>query len=119
MSDYVQRNDSYDGVTFGLAVALIAAPWVLGYSSNEAATASSLVAGLAIAACAIIALTEYTRLFEEVDATLGLVTIAAPWAFGFSHIRVAVLTHVAIGGLISLISAGELVLLRRSPPQGP
>jgi hypothetical protein len=117
MANYPDKTDAWDGVTLGLAICLLGAPWALGYSGDKAAVASSIVAGLAIAACAVVALTEFTRLFEEVDAALGALTAAAPWVAGFAHDRNAVVAHVVAGGLVVLVSLGELFWLRSQPPR--
>ena len=117
MSTYVEKTDAYDFITLILAVALIAAPWALGYSGDRTAIASSVVAGLAIGACAVVALTEFTRLFEEIDVALGALTVAAPWIVGFAHNRHAVIAHVVVGGLVVLVSLSELFLLRGRPPR--
>ncbi|MDE2361866.1 MAG: SPW repeat protein [Hyphomicrobiales bacterium] len=116
MIGYPEKIDAWDGVNLALAAALVFAPWALGYSGDRAAVGSSVVAGLAIAACAIVAMTEFTRLFEEVDIALGALTAAAPWLIGFAHDRAAVHAHLAIGFLVMLLSAAELFLLRRRPP---
>jgi hypothetical protein len=117
MANYPDKIDAWDGVTLVLAVGLLAAPWALGYSGDMAALACSLLAGLAIGACAIVALTEFTRLFEEIDVALGALTAAAPWLAGFAHDRRAVTVHLAAGGLIALVSLGELFWTRSQPPQ--
>ena len=116
MTGYPGKIDAYDGATLIVAILLMAAPWILGYSGDRAALASSLVAGLAIAACAIVAMTEFTRLFEEVDIALGALTAAAPWLVGFAHDRAALHAHLAVGFLVMLISVGELFLLRGRRP---
>ena len=116
MANYPDKTDAWDGVTLVLAIGLLAAPWVLGYSGDRAAVGSSIVAGLLIGACAIIALTEFTRLFEEIDVALGFLTAAAPWIAGFSHDRPAVIAHMAVGGLVVIVSLAELLWARNRPP---
>ena len=74
----VDKASRYDGVVLILALLLIAAPWFLGYSDDDRATASSLVAGVAIFACVTSTLSEFTRAFRDVDVLLGLLTSAAP-----------------------------------------
>ena len=116
MANYPDKTDAWDGVTLIVAIGLLAAPWALGYSGDRAAVGSSLVAGLAIGACAIIALTEFTRLFEEIDVALGVLAAAAPWIAGFAHDRHAMIAHVVGGGLVVIVSIGELLWLRNRPP---
>ncbi len=104
-----------DGVVFILALALIAAPWLLGYSSDGDATATSLVAGLAILGCVISTFSDYTRAFREIDAALGVLTAAAPFFLRFGGDRRAVIAHLLVGGAVALISAGELLSWKAQP----
>ena len=106
-------SNRLDFITLLLGLAFLAAPWVLGYSGNERATASSLVAGFAIIACAVIALAELPHLFEEVDAILGIVAAAAPWIVGFAQVPHAAAAHVALGLGVAVLSFGELWWERR------
>ena len=112
----VDKASRYDGVVLILALLLIAAPWFLGYSDDDRAMASSLVAGVAIFACVTSTLSEFTRAFREVDVGLGLLTAAAPLLLGFGADHRAAIAHLVIGGLVTLISAGELLLPRLPPP---
>ena len=70
-----------DSIALLLGAAFIAAPWVLGYHGNERATASSIVAGVAIIGCALVALAELPQLFEEVDVVLGVLAAAVFWLY--------------------------------------
>lgn len=60
MSDQSSKDarSRFDGVILVVAILLIAAPWLLGYSGDRNATATSLVAGLAICACVVATLIE-------------------------------------------------------------
>jgi hypothetical protein len=117
MSDHAEGPAArLDGVVFFLAILLIAAPWLLGYASDNDATATSVVAGAAICACVISSFSNYTRAFREIDAALGAFTAAAPFLFRFGGDRQAVIAHLAIGGAVALISTGEL-LSRQGRPQ--
>ncbi len=101
-------SNRLDFITLLLGMAFLAAPWILGYGGNERATASSLVAGLAIVACAVVALAELPHLFEEVDAALGVIAAAAPWIVGFAQVPHAAAAHVVLGLGVALLSLGEL-----------
>lgn len=117
MATYPDKIDAWDGVALILAILLGLAPWLLGYAVDPRATGTSIVCALAIAACAVIAMTEFTRLFEEVDLAIGLATAVAPFVIGFAHDRRAVYAHLAIGGLVALLSAAELLMLRHRGPR--
>lgn len=105
-----------DAIILILAFGLIASPWIFGYSGDKDATASSLVAGIAIAACVMSTVSEYTRIYREVDVALGVVTAAAPWLLRFSGDHKAALVHLAAGAAVALISGGELLLWRGGHP---
>src|SRR5271165_674410 len=107
----------FDGVILILAILLIAAPWLLGYSGDHDATATSIVAGLAICACVISTLSAYTRAFREVALALGLLTAAAPFFFHFGSDRRAVIAHLVVGGAVALISASELLIRKHQQQQ--
>lgn len=106
----------YDSIVLICALGLIAAPWIFGYAADHNAAISSCVAGLAIAACGISGLFEYKRLFREVDVALGLLTAAAPWLLRFTGDHKALTVHLIAGGLVGIISAGELLLQSGNPP---
>ena len=97
-----------DFITLLLGAAFVAAPWVLGYHANERAAATSIVAGLAIVGCAVVALAELPHLFEEVDVVLGVLAAAAPWIVGFVQIPHAAIAHVVLGLGVAALSLGEL-----------
>lgn len=112
-------SNKYDFVTLALGVLFLAAPWAFGYARVEAAAAASIVAGLAIVACAVVALAELPHMFEEVDAALGVLAAAAPWYAGFAAQRQATLVHVALGLAVTFVSLAELWWERsRKPPAG-
>ncbi len=119
MSDQASRDarSRFDGVIVILAVLLIAAPWLLGYSGDRDATATSLVAGLAIFACVISTVSEYTRAFREIDLALGVLTAAAPLFLHFGSDRRAVIAHLLVGGAVALISVSELLMPKHQPHQ--
>lgn len=112
-------SNRLDIITLLLGAALVAAPWVLGYGGQERASATSVVLGLAIAACAVVALAELPHLFEEVDVVLGVLAAVSPWLVGFAQVPHAAIAHVAIGLGVAALSLGELWWERRhSGPAG-
>jgi hypothetical protein len=90
---------------------------MLGYSADTDATATGDVAGVATCACVISGFSDYTRAFREIDAALGALTAAAPFLLRFGSDRRAVIAHLAIGGAVALISAGELLNRKNHPQQ--
>jgi hypothetical protein len=113
MSDQATTDSRsrFDGVILLLAILLVSAPWLLGYSGDHDATATSLVCGLAICACVICAFSEYAHGFREVDLALGVLTAAAPFFHFGGDWRFAML-QMLVGSAVALISAGELLIPR-------
>ena len=107
----------FDGVIVILAILLIAAPWLLGYSEDRHAAATSLVAGLAIFACVLSTFSEYTHAFREIDFALGVLTATAPFFLHFGSDRRAVIAHLLVGGAVALISASELLIRKHQQQQ--
>ena len=59
-----------------------------------------------------------TRVHGIIDYVVGILLIAAPWLFGFAHIRAAMLVPVILGAgtiLYSLLTDYELSLARLIP----
>lgn len=108
----------YDVISLILGGIIFIAPWAFGYSGDTTAMAVSWVAGVLIVVCAAIALSQYTRLFREINIALGILTAAAPWIARFNTDDAATSAHVILGILVAVVSAGELLIWRgRSPPQ--
>ncbi len=72
---------------------------------------------MAIFACVISTVSEYTRAFREIDLALGVLTAAAPLFLHFGSDRRAVIAHLLVGGAVALISAGELLIAKHQPQQ--
>jgi hypothetical protein len=106
----------YDSIILILAILLIAAPWLLGYSGDYNAAAMSVASGLVICACVIATFSEFTHVFREIDLALGVMTAVAP-LFHFGADQRAVIAHLLVGGAVSLISAGELLMPKHLPQQ--
>lgn len=95
-----------DFVALTLGLALVAAPWALGYKDHHTAMFSSVAAGLAIWGCSLMSLRGMARPFEEAGAICGVLAAAAPWFVGFREVHEAVTAHAAIGMAVALVSLG-------------
>jgi hypothetical protein len=104
-------------LTFILGVALVGAPWLLGYDSNPNAMWSSVILGVVVAlASAYKAIVHDKANWEYwVAALAGLLAILAPFALGFSAETTAVWSTILIGALTMVVAAYEL--LYRGPEQ--
>ena len=93
---------------YAWAGAMIAAPWLFGFSRNKTATVNSVASGGAILGLSLM--TNYplgaVKLISfpahgVIETVAGVATAAAPWLMGFSRNKPATLTHV-ISGLATL-----------------
>lgn len=85
-------------VLFGIW--LMAAPWVLGYTSN-AARQSSFWTGLAVALVALVAMRYDATRF--LNALLGVWLIVVPFILGYAT-RTAEVNSILFGVLVLLVS---------------
>ncbi|MFP5260618.1 MAG: SPW repeat protein [Blastocatellia bacterium] len=93
---------------YAWAGAMIAAPWLFGFSKNKTATVNSVASGGAILGLSLM--TNYplgaVKMISfpthgVIEAVAGAATAAAPWLMGFSRNKPATWTHV-ISGLATL-----------------
>lgn len=101
-----------DCITLALGVVLMAAPWALGYAAYIPAMISSVVAGLAISLCSVLALVGLPRPFEEAGAACGVLAAAAPSFVGFRYVHDATTAHAVIGMAVAVVSLGGLLWAR-------
>jgi hypothetical protein len=89
-----------------LGLALIAAPFALGYRDNPAALWSSVVIGVVVVA--VSGYKGYTRTPERwegwVNVIAGVAAVLVPFIFGFSALATALWASVLIGILIAALS---------------
>jgi hypothetical protein len=95
-------------IDYAFSAKMIAAPWLLGFSDNKAATMSSIGSGVAIAGLSL--LTDYPLgviklipfpMHGVIETTAGVMTAAAPFMMGFTKNKRATWTHL-IAGLTTL-----------------
>lgn len=96
-------------VTGILGLALMVAPFLLGYTSNPTAFWTSLVAGLVVLAVSLYkAITHDQARWEYMVATVvGLLAVFAPFVLGFGTLTMAVWTMVILGGLVAIFAGFE------------
>jgi hypothetical protein len=97
-----------------LGLALVAAPFALGYRDNPAALWGSIVIGAVVVA--VSGYRAYRNTAERwegwVDVVAGAAAILVPFIFGFSAVATALWAFVVIGLLIVLLSGYELYVTR-------
>ncbi len=88
-----------------VGAALIAAPWIFGFSDNTAATIVPIVLGIGLIAYSLV--TDYElgvwkvapmAVHNLIDIAAGTVLAASPWIFGFADETANVWApHVVVG----------------------
>jgi hypothetical protein len=99
-----------------VGILLIAAPWLLGFADNSAATTIPVVLGISTLVYSLFTNYEYSlarmlpfKIHLTIDFMAGLLLLASPWLFGF-HEEVY-LPHVIVGAFEILA-----VLMTRKAP---
>lgn len=99
-----------DWASFTLGLWLALSPWIVGYTEHESATANAVFLGLALAlGCHIEAACDLAAP-EWLNLAAGLWLVAAPFALGFSEVRIAAASSIAVGSLVAALSASALSL---------
>lgn len=105
-------------ITGVLGIAFIAAPFVLGYSTNTNALWSSIILGVVILLVSLYkAIAQDKGKWEYwVDGLAGLVAIAIPFALGFSTLATAMWACVVLGALVVISSGYEVFFAEPETP---
>lgn len=91
-----------------VGVALLLAPWLFGFSANEAATVAALLVGVVVIINELISTSAYSpiklipmKTHLILDYVTGGLLLISPWLFGFADMPInAWLPHVLVGVLI-------------------
>ena len=86
-----------------MGVALIVAPFLMGYTDNVLALWTSIITGLIVLAVAVFKGIKHDEARWEymVAAVVGLLAVFAPFALGFSGVTMAVWSLVILGGILA------------------
>lgn len=100
-----------------LGLALIVAPYVLGYSGNTNALWTSIILGVVVAlAAGYKALAKDVRRWEDwVAGIAGLLAVIAPFVLGFSALTTAVWASVILGAVVAILVGYELFFVTPKP----
>ena len=94
-----------------LGLALVVAPWALGYSGETTPMWTSVILGaIVFLVAAYKAMAQDEAKWEaKVAVIAGALAVIAPWALGFSALTTAMWTSVIVG-VVVVILAGTQVL---------
>jgi len=101
---------------FGFA--LLAAPWLFGFSGETGATWTAVVLGALIALVALAAAIELREWEGWANVAFGVAAVVAPWLLGFSGVANAMWSHVGVGLAVAILAAVELWLMQRGSATG-
>ncbi len=108
-----RRETILDVYTLALGAFLFVAPWLFAYAYAPA-RADDWASSAIVVASAVAALLAFREWEEWVSLIVGLWVLASPWLLGFQHAK-AMAVNVAVGLLITYMSALELWLIHYDP----
>lgn len=106
--------ESYTSCVIVLALFLIAAPWVWGYSDLPGASWSAWISAMVVAISAVVSWARPHLHAERASLFGGLWLILAPWALHFTQNSSAFWTHVCVGAGVMGFAVAETWLLHRA-----
>ena len=106
-----QSNTWEDWTNLVLGLWLVAAPWVLQFSTASAPTWNAWISGGIIVVLAAAALYQVQKWEEWTTAAIGTWLIVSPWVLGFSSDPVTTWNAAIIGLLVLCVAGWELYTL--------
>lgn len=110
----MSRMHWQDWATLALGVWLVVAPWVVGYSGNEAATWNGVVLGVAVIVLTLVDAYRPDPWPERVSLLIGLWAAISPMVLGFSGDKAAA-TSTAIAGVLIVLLEAWAAWMERKP----
>lgn len=95
--------EDWGGVLLGLW--LLASPWILGFSGEQAATMNALFMGTILVLEEFLELGIHETVEEWIDILAGVWLVVSPMVLGFSAVTGAAINFVVVG-LLSVFLAG-------------
>jgi hypothetical protein len=94
-----------------LGIAMGVAPFVMGYSDNQAALWTSIVLGAVVLLASAIEGADLNKSQWEywVVGLAGILAVIAPFVFGFGALTMAVWTVMALGAAFLILAAYEVL----------
>jgi hypothetical protein len=99
-------------VTGVLGLALIVAPFVLGYSDNTTALWASIVLGVVVAGVSLFEAWDKARWEYWVAGAAGVLAVLAPFVLGFTAVTAALWASLILGAIIVILAGYEVFAVR-------
>jgi len=113
--DWMLPRKGFASALLAVGMALLAAPWLLGFAGQrEPLISACVIGGLLI----LVSLAGFRRLgwTDEAALTLGAWSMVAPFILGFSASAEPLWTHVAAGTAAILLGVAAADWRSRQPP---
>jgi len=94
---------------------LVASPWLFGFSGEQTAMWSAALIGVLAIVIALAGFVELREWEGWTSLVLGLWTLVAPWALGFSGVTAAMACHLGVGVVVAALAALELWMIHNKP----
>ena len=94
-----------DWLGIALGAWLLASPWLLGFSDQNAATMNALVVGTILCLEELLDLGRHEMAEEGIDLVTGAWLVISPFALGFALFTSAAINTIAVGVLTILFAA--------------
>lgn len=107
-----------------VGIILIAAPWILGFADDSAATVTPVLIGVSTLLYSILTNYEYSiakvipyKIHLTIDFVAGFLLMVSPWLFGFSD-RIY-LPHVILGAfeIVAVLLSSKATSTVHTPKQ--
>jgi len=114
-----ERKDKgiVDMVNLLLGAALFLAPWLYGFADQMAAAWNAWITGAVMVVLAAAAIFAFVEWEEWVNLVVGLWALVSPWVLGFAANTPAMYSHVIIGLVVAVLSAGVGWYFHNNPPR--
>src|SRR5512138_659331 len=93
-----------DWLGIALGMWLLASPWVLGYSGQEAATMNALILGTILVLEETLELGVHENVEEWFDVVAGAWLLVSPVVLGFTSHAIATSNAIVVGALSILVA---------------
>jgi hypothetical protein len=103
-----------DWVNFICGVLLFISPWALGFSGDIMAARTAWVGGVVIGVMGLAALVQFAEWEDWIAMVAGVLTIIAPWVFGFAAVHFALWACVILGFVVAIASVSEIWMVHHS-----
>lgn len=115
-----ERQDKgiIDVVNLLLGAVLFLAPWLYGFADQMPAAWNAWITGAVMVILAAAAIFAFAEWEEWVNLVVGLWALVSPWVLGFAGQPSALRSHVVVGLVVAVLSAGEAWYFHRNPPPG-